>query len=141
MSRVTRDGSAEPVSRDQIFRHERGQGSIHFSSSADHEQDWQPYPVDPYSCYMCGWTYIHAINTKRGLAASQRSLGTTCEHRQIALIGVHPFHLKILLWEGPQPLVFCFWSASGASITTLCAYHLQSFSVIYRKQALERFRV
>ena len=20
---------------------------------ADHEQDWQPYPVDPYSCYMC----------------------------------------------------------------------------------------
>ena len=19
-------------------------------SSADHEQDWQPYPVDPYSC-------------------------------------------------------------------------------------------
>ena len=23
-----------------------------FSCSADHEQDWQPYPVDPYSCYM-----------------------------------------------------------------------------------------
>ena len=22
------------------------------SCSADHEQDWQPYPVDPYSCYM-----------------------------------------------------------------------------------------
>ena len=20
--------------------------------SADYEQDWQPYPVDPYSCYM-----------------------------------------------------------------------------------------
>ena len=20
-------------------------------SMADHEQDWQPYPVDPYSCY------------------------------------------------------------------------------------------
>ena len=24
-----------------------------FSCSADPEQDWQPYPVDPYSCYMC----------------------------------------------------------------------------------------
>ena len=41
MSRLTRDGTAEPVSRDQILRHERGQGNIHFSCSADHEQDWQ----------------------------------------------------------------------------------------------------
>ena len=52
MSRLTRDGTAEPVSRDQILRHERGQGDIHFSCSADHVQDWQPYAVDPYSCYM-----------------------------------------------------------------------------------------
>ena len=53
MSRLTRDGTAEPVSRDQILRHARGQGNIHFPCSADHEQDWQPYPVDPYSaiCY------------------------------------------------------------------------------------------
>ena len=31
MSRLTRDGTAEPVSRDQILRHERGQGNIQFS--------------------------------------------------------------------------------------------------------------
>ena len=49
MSRLTRDGTAEPVSRDQNIRRNRGQGSIHFSYSADHEQDWQPCPVDPYS--------------------------------------------------------------------------------------------
>ena len=49
MSRLTRDGTAEPVSRDQILRHIRGQGNIHFPCSADHEQDWQPYPVDRYS--------------------------------------------------------------------------------------------
>ena len=49
MSRLTRDGTAEPVSRDQILRHARGQGNINFPCSADHEQDWQPYPVDPYS--------------------------------------------------------------------------------------------
>ena len=48
MSRLTRDGTAEPVSRDQILRHARGQGNIIFPCSADHEQDWQPYPVDPY---------------------------------------------------------------------------------------------
>ena len=52
MSRLTRDGTAEPVSRDQILRHTRGQGNINFPCSADHEQDWQPDPVDPYSCYM-----------------------------------------------------------------------------------------
>ena len=49
MSRLTRDGTAEPVSQDQILRHARGQGNINFPCSADHEQDWQPYPVDPYS--------------------------------------------------------------------------------------------
>ena len=60
MSRLTRDGTtAETVSRDQILRHERGQGNIIFSCSADHKQDWQPYPVDPYSCYMCDHTYMH----------------------------------------------------------------------------------
>ena len=53
MSRLKRDGTAEPVSRDQILRRERGQGNINFPRSVDHEQDWQPYPVDPYSCNMC----------------------------------------------------------------------------------------
>ena len=51
--RLTRDRTAEPISQDQILRRERGQGNIYFPCSADHEQDWQPYPVDPYSCYMC----------------------------------------------------------------------------------------
>ena len=31
----------------------RGQGNIVFPCSADRVQDWQPYPVDPYSCYIC----------------------------------------------------------------------------------------
>ena len=30
MSRLTRDGTAEPVSRDQILRHARGQGNTMF---------------------------------------------------------------------------------------------------------------
>ena len=28
--------------------------------SADHEQDWQPYKVDPYSCYMFDHTGVVA---------------------------------------------------------------------------------
>ena len=39
MSRLTRDGTAEPVSRDQILRCERGQVNIDCPCSADHEQD------------------------------------------------------------------------------------------------------
>ena len=61
MSRLTRDGTAQPISRDQILRRERGQGNIHFSCSADHEQDWQPYPVDSYSCYMCDHTFTYYV--------------------------------------------------------------------------------
>ena len=34
MIKLTRDGTAEPVSRDQIPRRERGQGIIHFHCSA-----------------------------------------------------------------------------------------------------------
>ena len=46
MSKLTRDGTAESVLRDQILRRERGQRIIYFPcSAADHEQDWQPCPV------------------------------------------------------------------------------------------------
>ena len=58
MSRLTRDGTAEPVWRDQILGHARGQGNINFPCLADHEQDWQPYPVDPYSAICDDHTYI-----------------------------------------------------------------------------------
>ena len=63
MGRLTRDRTAEPVSRDQILRRGRGQGDINLPCSADHEQDWQPYPVDPYSCYMCDHTYTISMGT------------------------------------------------------------------------------
>ena len=39
-------------------------------------QDWQPYPVDPYSCYICDHTCIHnplllsVVNDTDGLVAS-----------------------------------------------------------------------
>ena len=61
MSRLTRDGTAEPVSRDEILRRERGQGNINFPCTADHELDWQPHPVDPYFCCMCNHIYIHEV--------------------------------------------------------------------------------
>ena len=50
MSRLTRDGTAETISRDQIIGRERGQGKVNFLCSADHVQDGQPYTFDPYTC-------------------------------------------------------------------------------------------
>ena len=43
MSRLTRDGTAETVSRGQIIRRERGQGKVTFPCSADNVQDGQPF--------------------------------------------------------------------------------------------------
>ena len=55
-SRLTRDGTTEPVLRDQTLRRERGQEII--PSSADHEQDWRPYPIDLYSA-ICDDQHIY----------------------------------------------------------------------------------
>ena len=66
MSRLTRDGTAETVSRDQIIRRERGQGNIHFPFSADHEQDWLPYSVDPPLAICNDHTYIPIAICKTG---------------------------------------------------------------------------
>ena len=56
MNRLTWDGTAEPVSRDQIFRHARGQGNVHFPCSA--------YPVDPHSAICDDHTYIRTYTLK-----------------------------------------------------------------------------
>ena len=68
MSRLARNGTVEPVSPDQIFRRERGKGNTDCPCSTDHEQDWQPYTVDPHACYMCDHKYIHKyIHLKKGM--------------------------------------------------------------------------
>ena len=36
-----------------------GTEEYYFPCSVDHEQDWQPYPVDPYSAICDDHTYIH----------------------------------------------------------------------------------
>ena len=59
MSKLAWDGTAEPVSRHHFFRRERGQINIQFPCSADHEQDWQPYPVDLSLAICDDHIYIH----------------------------------------------------------------------------------
>ena len=59
MSRLTRGGTAKPVSRDHFLRRELGHENITFPCSADHVQKWQTYTVDPYSAIRDDHTYIH----------------------------------------------------------------------------------
>ena len=111
MSRLTRDGTAEPVSRDQILTHARGQGNIHFPCSADYEQDWQPYPVDPYSAICDDHTYIHTYITAQSVPvmlvmnASNPQIGTTCmvvREKYIILV-------QYIYVHGGPPISYCYF--------------------------------
>ena len=96
MNRLTRDGTADPVSRDQILRHARDQGNVHFPSSADHEQDWQPYPVDPYSaiCDDHTYVYIHTYRKKKSKSKQQQKGKTkqnrTCTYYKFTSLALAP---------------------------------------------------
>ena len=81
MSRLTRDGTAEAVSQDQILRRVRGQGYIRFPCSADHEQDWQPNPVDQYSVICDDHTY-HMLNRR----AKPFDYSVTCGLEKLGLV-------------------------------------------------------
>ena len=59
MSRLMRDGTAEPVSLDQILRRERGLGNINFPCSADHEQDWQNLTRLIHTLAICDDYTVH----------------------------------------------------------------------------------
>ena len=62
MNGLTRGGTAEPYSRAQFLRRERGQGKKRFFCSADHQHDWQPYRLMPGLLKMIHCT-IHSKST------------------------------------------------------------------------------
>ena len=55
MSRLTRDNP----SRETKLSGTHGDRGMFIFPVHDHEQDWQPYPVDPYSAICDDHTYIH----------------------------------------------------------------------------------
>ena len=66
MSRLTREGRLNPSHEtNSQARTGTGEYSFHFPYfpySADHEQDWQPYPVDPYSAIVMVCS-LHSVTT------------------------------------------------------------------------------
>ena len=57
-----RDGSTRLARPNSQAR--TGTRGYYFPCSADHEQDWKPYPVDPYSAICDDHTYIHTAERK-----------------------------------------------------------------------------
>ena len=70
------------------------QARIHFPCSADHEQDWQPYLVVPYSCYVFDHSYIH---TKTYYAV----LGITPTNQSLSFFSFF-FSFISLIADGPH---------------------------------------
>ena len=50
-----RDSQTRLARPDSQARTRTGE-NIYFPCSADHVQNWQSYPVDPFSCYTCDHT-------------------------------------------------------------------------------------
>ena len=80
MSRLTRDGTAEPVLRDQIFRHARGQGNIIFPAQLTTSRIGNLTRLIHALLYvMTIHTYIHtyildaAAETRRNAASKHQS--------------------------------------------------------------------
>ena len=87
MSSLTRDGLAEVVSRVYTLGRERGQqGKVYFPCSADHEQNWQPYPVDPYWNTTASkaevWVETVTEGGRRFMAAWRKKEVGAARHRQ-----------------------------------------------------------
>ena len=57
------DEQAEPVSRDQILSHARGQGNIIFPVQLTTSRIGNRTPVDPYSAICDDYTYIYELNS------------------------------------------------------------------------------
>ena len=134
MSRLTRDGTTEPVSRDQILRRERGQGNTNFPGSAYHEQDWQPYLVDPYSCFVfvttiytySRWTLIRVdlsrYPTSVVLEISHVPQNIFCSKQNLFLVGGFDINTLVLCYERasvPSPLYALYF---------LCSRHRRRYS-------------
>ena len=89
MTRLTRDGTAEPVLRDQILRRKRRQEHINSPCSADQEQDWQPYPVDPYEDKLRD-TVVRVQSVRDGVDSPPR---VWSDHTRLCDAGVRWFEV------------------------------------------------
>ena len=106
MNRLERDGTAEPVSRDQVLRHARDQGNVHFPCSADHEQRignlTRSIHTLLYVMTIHTYTYIH-IARKKQIKTTAKRQNKTKSHMQ--LLQIHEPRAGTARWIGVGPRV------------------------------------
>ena len=111
MSRLTRDGTAEPVSRDQILRHARGQGNIIFSLQLTTSRIGNLTRLIHTLLYvMTIHTYIHTYVT-----VSCRSKRFPCRTGQSYLASAMAMGQPCSASGADQVRRFCAQSNSGCS--------------------------
>ena len=111
-----------------VLGHERGQGKIHFPCTADHEQDWQPSPVDLYSCYMWWWPYTCVLCPPASTAALLRLLSG--EYRWLLLDYAEDIYVvgdplcPLVLILNPKNPMYILLPLAALSLTPPPAVHI-----------------
>ena len=105
MSRLTRDGTAEPVSRDQILRREQRQRNIHFSCSVTTSRIGNLAWLILTLAICDDHTYIH---TRKVLCLPNRPGIVTL------LLSTCPLHTNSG-WGKERRLLICPWSPAKAA--------------------------
>ena len=57
-----------------MYTYQSGQEHVNFTWSADHEQHWQPYPVDPDSAISDDHTSIYSVHARCAACSCVRLL-------------------------------------------------------------------
>ena len=87
-----------------------------FSCSADHEQDWQPYPVDSYSAESPGHTYKHTHLVRVTLRVVVESINSSLMLRKNQ---TPSFSLNLLVHTAALLYQCCINAVSTAATTAL----------------------
>ena len=124
MRRLARDGTAEPVSGDHILRQERGQRNIAFPCLADHEQDWQPYPVVVVVVFftLTDWASTIPSNILRGCQSG------TWSQRGTKVNGSHHGDNPLLRPTGIQIATKRYGTLQAMAATNSKTVHQTSFT-------------
>ena len=127
--------SAEPISRDQILRRERGQGNINISCSAGNEQDWQPYAVDPLhvknnknNSLNLSLFNTQAIQYTTSIYGStiMWQLGNSQAEVQYCIIPLYGYLLR--QWTNKSCILSCFSTKSGIGTIILIILLLHHYT-------------
>ena len=115
MSRLTRDGTAEPISRDQILRHARGQGNIIFPVQLTtsrignltrlihtllYVMTIHTYIHHTYKVPMCLFRQYQCVNTASPVRRALEASGRPLEENGSFGIAAHPQYISARYTSG-----------------------------------------